>query len=361
MSTNKSHFWYNKRQRNGILFLATFLLLFQFVLWFVDFSNKKPLKIEPTQIARMQKTIDSLKHIEIENRKPRIYPFNPSFLTDYKAYKLGLSTKEFDKLAKFRASGKYINSPTQFKQVTQIPESLFQKLKPYFKFPDWLTKKKEVYKPSNIISKDLNLTTVEDLIKINGIGNILANRIIKFRTSLNGFQTKEQVQKIYGLKTEVVSELLKYYPLSEKNTTSTPIHITCINSATANDLKKINGIGDKLSNRIIKYRNKLKGFLFMDQLKEVYGLKPEVIQNVKKYFKVINKPKIKKISINEASFKEILKIPFIDYELTKKIMNYRDEFAEFQDLNELKKIDGFPLDKYDRIILYLTTDYLDEK
>jgi DNA uptake protein ComE-like DNA-binding protein len=46
----------------------------------------------------------------------------------------------------------------------------------------------------------------------------------------------------------------------------------------------------------------------------------------------------------------------LDYELPKKIFEYRDEVAEIQELEELKKIDGFPVDKFDRISLYLTAE-----
>ena len=60
-----------------------------------------------------------------------------------------------------------------------------------------------------------------------------------------------------------------------------------------------------------------------------------------------------KVNINEASFKEVLSLPYIDYELTKMIFNYKREVAEIQSIEDLKKIDGFPLDKFNRIALYL--------
>jgi len=70
-------------------------------------------------------------------------------------------------------------------------------------------------------------------------------------------------------------------------------------------------------------------------------------------FQVIELPIIQKINVNTASFKEVLAIVYLDYELTKKIFNYKDEVAEIQSIDELKKIEGFPLDKFDRIALYL--------
>jgi ABC-type cobalt transport system substrate-binding protein len=36
----KSHFWYNKRQRNGILFLIIIIILLQVIYLNVDFSNE---------------------------------------------------------------------------------------------------------------------------------------------------------------------------------------------------------------------------------------------------------------------------------------------------------------------------------
>ncbi len=73
-------------------------------------------------------------------------------------------------------------------------------------------------------------------------------------------------------------------------------------------------------------------------------------------FKVIEKPIVKKVNINTIEFKELLKNPYIDYELCKKIFNYRDEVAELQNISELKNIKGFPVDKYDRIVLYLLAE-----
>jgi len=90
-----------------------------------------------------------------------------------------------------------------------------------------------------------------------------------------------------------------------------------------------------------------------EQLYEVWNLDKEVANDVLKYFKIKTPPTIQKINVNTATFKEVLAIVYIDYELTKKIFNYRDEVAEIQSLEELKKIEGFPLDKFNRIALYL--------
>ena len=289
MNTFKSHFWYNKSQRNGIFFLASIIIILQLVYFFVDFTSDDQTDLNSDEIIAFQKEIDSLKAIEVENRKPKLFPFNPSFITDFKGYQLGMSTKEIDRLLAHRAKGSYINSVKEFQQVTHVSDSLLNTISPYFKFPDWVTKKQQ------------------------------SKRTIPLR------DRKES----------------KNYILQN------------LNSATAEDLRIVNGVGEKLAERIINYRNKLGGFLINEQLYEVYYLDTVVTDKILQQFKVLQPPSIKKININEASFKEVLSIVYIDYELTKKIFDYRDEVAEIQSLEELKKIDKFPLEKFDRIALYL--------
>ena len=290
MKLFKSHFWYNNGQRNGILFLVFIVITLQLFFFFVDFTeDHKP--IDTSEAARIQKKIDSLKEIELALKQPKIYPFNPSFLTDYKGYQLGMSTTEIDRLLQHRKQGKYINSEKEFQQVTGISDSLLQAIAPYFKFPDWVLEKRN-RKPRRIA-------------------------------------------------------------FAEENTRESEFIVQDLNTATAEDLKKINGVGDKLSQRIIKYRNILGGYLINEQLYEVYYLDKEVADRVLERFQVISPPEIEKINVNTATFKEVLAIVYIDYELTKKIFDYRDEVAEIQSLEELKKIEGFPLDKFDRIALYL--------
>ncbi len=295
MKNLKSHFWYNKRQRNGIFFLLLLIVVFQLIYLFVIpiTTNASSIKISDqnsNDIKFFQQQLDSLRLVELENRKPKIYPFNPSFITDYKGSKLGMSTKEIDRLLDYRSKGKYINSTKQFQSVTKISDSLLAVISPYFKFPDWVVK-----------------SQVAALSKRN---------------------------KVAKSKNE-------------------PIVIQDLNTATAAQLRVVYGVGETLSERIVKYRNSIQGFLSNDQLNEVYGLKPEVIDRIFERFTIQSKPTIEKLNVNTATFKEVLRLPYIDYELTKKIFQYREEVAEIQSIEELKNIEGFPLEMFDRIAVYL--------
>jgi DNA uptake protein ComE-like DNA-binding protein len=297
MNIFKSHFWYNKSQRNGIFILVLLIIIVQTFIFVDVFTDNEILNMNTPELVAFQKQIDSLKAIEIENRKPKVYPFNPNYITDYKGEQLGMSLEEIDRLLAFRKTNKFINSKEEFQNVTKVSDSLLNKISPYFKFPDWVVKQNQ---SSN------------------------SSRNSKESFTENSYKKKE-----------------------------VKISTTDINKATAEDFQSISGIGSAFSNRIIKYRSKLQGFSFDDQLYEVWGLDKEIADKVLSVFKIDEKPIIKKVNINTIEFKQLLKNPYVDYELCKKIFNYRDEVAELQNISQLKYIEGFPVELYDRIVLYL--------
>lgn len=301
MKILKSHFWYTKSQRNGVFLLVILIIILQTFIVLKPFSNDEKVLKNNTELLAFQNKIDSLKLIEIENKKPKIYPFNPNYIKDFKGEQLGMSITEIDRLHAFRKSNRFVNSKEDFQSITKISDSLLLNISPYFNFPDWVVKR---------------------------------NKQKQIRQSKNDSKLNESNSVIASYK----------------------ISTTDLNKATAEDFSSIKGIGASFSERIVKYRSKLQGFSYSSQLYEVWNLKKEVADKVLAVFKIEKKPIIKKINVNTVAFKQLLKNPYIDYKLCKKIFNYRDEVAELQNISELKNIEGFPLDKYDRIVLYLLAE-----
>ncbi|WP_026710611.1 ComEA family DNA-binding protein [Flavobacterium filum] len=126
-----------------------------------------------------------------------------------------------------------------------------------------------------------------------------------------------------------------------------------INLATQEDLIKVYGIGPALSERILKQREVLGGFASMEQLAFVWGLNPDVIENVNKSFAVVSTSGIKKIKINDLSIKELSKFPYFNYTIAKEIVTYRSMKGDIQNIEDLTKINGFPVEKLKFIALYL--------
>lgn len=189
------------------------------------------------------------------------------------------------------------------------------------------------------------------------------DRLLKYRQRglwVNDLSMFQKVTSVSDSMLKVLSSQLRFPEFKKtkkKLPKKTKVRILKdLNVVNSEDLKKISGVGDVLSVRIIKYRKKLKGFSFESQLSEVYGLNPEVVKKILNEYQIKKQPIIDKININKANFKEVLSVVYIDYETTKLIFNYKDEVGRINDLLELKKIAGFPIDKYDRIALYLQAE-----
>jgi len=295
MKIFKSHFWYTKNQRNGILLLLIIIIFLQLILHFKNFDSQQMVDLSQPKITSYNKQLDSLKKKSSKKKKFKIYPFNPNYISDYKGYQLGMNVDEIDRLLAHREQRLYVNSAKEFQTITKISDSLLQKISPFFKFPEWVQKK-------------------------------------------NNNKNNQQ----------------RYIPNSRINVSE--ITTVDINKATLKDFTAIEGVDEYISERIIKYRSKLQGFSFKEQLFEVWGLDEQMANKILSTFSIKNKPIIKKVNINTASFKEVLSNPYIDYELCIQIFDYKDEVAELQSISEIKNIEGFPIKKYNRIVLYLLAE-----
>ena len=290
MEKIKSHFVFNRSQRNGILLLLFFISGYLVINYYVDFSKENLLDINSKEVIAIQKELDSLRTIEVESKKPKVFPFNPNFLTDFKGYTLGMSTEEIDRLLAFRKENKWINSVEDFKKVTKVSDSLLNKISPYFKFPDWVTnpKSKNKYVKKRFKEKkftqkiDLNLATQDQLEAVNGIGKAFSKRIIDYRNKLGGFTNDIQLYQVYGLDFQVANSILKEF------TVKTPKEIIKmnLNSISASDIATIPGISFDLAKRIWEYRilnERIKSF---SELEHIEGLTKRKLQGIQLYLEL---------------------------------------------------------------------------
>lgn len=290
MNKIKSYFQFSREHRSGIFLLFCLIISAQLTYFlfadnlFADQKNKEDLAW-----LSMQHEIDSLKQI-VAVKKDTIYPFNPNFITDYKGYKLGLSVAEIDRLHAFRSQNKYVNSAKHFQIVTQVSDELLNKLSPHFKFPDWVTHKKDNY-----------------------------------QSNYTKFPTKEKVKII------------------QKD----------INTASRDDLIVAYGIGEKLADKILLEKDKFGEFVSMEQMEFIWGISPEAIEDLQKRFFVKNTSSLKKIPINDLSIKELATFPYFNYTLAKEIVIYRTMNNGIKDIADLTKIKGMPNEKLKIIALYL--------
>jgi competence protein ComEA len=283
----RSHFMFNRQQRNGILFLILLITGLLGVYYFVDFSEPPQLDISSAEVTSLQKEIDSLQKKELENRKPKQYPFNPNFITDFKAYTLGMTPAEFDRLKAYREKDQWINSVADFQKVTGVSDSLLKNISPFCKFPEWVTNPqpaKNRYQNSfterSFAQKtDLNSATAAQLQEVSGIGEALSKRIVAYREKLGSFSNDLQLYEVYGLDAMVVRRTLNLFTVK----TPKEIRKMDLNTATASDIATIPGISFEVARRIWEFRILHEGISDFSELEKIEGLTAQKLQLIQLY------------------------------------------------------------------------------
>ena len=228
-----------------------------------------------------------------------------------------------------------------------------------------------------------NTVTINELLEM-GLPEKIANNIKKYRNCGGKFYKKEDFKKIYGLSDRVYAALESYISIPQKTkvkkyqqyTSKTRVSDSLVkkefkkefkkeiiaealslglNSSDSTQLVQIRGIGPFYASAIIKYRERLGGYVDVNQLLELYKMDTVKYERMKKHL-FVDTISLTRININTAEFKTILKHPYIDYETTKFIVNKRRELGQYAALYQLKDPIAMPDYKYQKLLPYLAID-----
>ncbi len=107
-----------------------------------------------------------------------------------------------------------------------------------------------------------------------------------------------------------------------------------INTCDSAALEALPGIGPVLSVRIIKFRKLLGGFASVEQLREVYGLSEEVFNLISPRL-YADTTFLRKIAINNADFKDLIRLPYFENHEVTAILKYRELQGSIDSISEL--------------------------
>lgn len=222
---------------------------------------------------------------------------------------------------------------------------------------------------------DPNILSVAGLIEL-GVPNYLAKRIDKYRTKGGRFYKSEDLLKIYNFPGALYKDLEPYIKIAKTEKTAfkkpkpeldienrvvakteekilkSAIKFD-INKADTLTLMNLKGIGQKLSARIVSYRDKLGGIHSLSQLDDVYHINDLAVASLNSLAFVDSSFNVRKVDINKADFKTILAHPYIDYETTKAIVNHRRIYGDFSSIDQLKEVYQIKEETLVKILPYL--------
>jgi len=193
---------------------------------------------------------------------------------------------------------------------------------------------------------DPNTASLADLLGL-GLTERQARTLINYRSSGAHFRKPQDLMKVYGIDSVTSARLMPWVKIAEDKGTDRPVRqvrmrdsieepetavyavstmtlleLIDLNRCTAPDLLRLPGIGPVLSERIIRYRGLLGGFVDTEQLYEVYGLDSSVVMLISAML-TLTYDSVSPIMLDSCSFSELARHPYIGSSTARLIAKYR--------------------------------------
>ncbi len=146
-----------------------------------------------------------------EQRILRPAVFDPNTVTEDELAQMGLRDFVVRNVMKYREAGGRFHTASDLAKIYGLDSAVFSSLEPFVRIPPVRAPDKPVNRNTGRTATDeafcieINSAGAEDFIRIRGIGEILAARIIHYRELLGGFASPDQLVEVYGLSDSLVT------------------------------------------------------------------------------------------------------------------------------------------------------------
>ncbi|MCE7991288.1 MAG: helix-hairpin-helix domain-containing protein [Roseivirga sp.] len=284
-------------ETNGFLVLVPLMVIILFLpgIYVSLFSKeydpyKEDIKIMDSLMAIWDAGV--IAEVNLFKEEPEILialkPFDPNRIGRNEMRSLGIPDFLTRRIDNYRKKGGKFKVKNDLARIYDFPDSLFNVLESYIELPDKIERRKSEisakssgrndsnYSKSFVRHKkespklwiDLNEADTMELRKLKGIGPSFSRRIVKYRSLLGGFITKDQLTEVYGLSDSLYTALSDqiYVGIADSLVTIN------VNLASYETLKKHPYISYKVAREILKSRSKIGKFRSLQDLKVVQGL-----------------------------------------------------------------------------------------
>jgi len=245
----------------------------------------------------------------------------------------------------------------------------------YRRQSEWREGRKPAYEASLLKPFPFDPNTADSAIWTRlGLKPKTISTILRYRSKGGKFYKPADIHKIYGLKPSEADQLEPYITIANATTqyaeTNRPEKVTAnaltykprseaftidINQSDTSAWISLPGIGSKLANRIVNYRNYLGGFYSIEQVGETYGLHDSVFQKIKPKLKMEQAISgIQKIELNTATADELNKHPYIKKSVANAIIAYRQQHGAFAQVSDIRRIMIVDEGLYNKLLPYLS-------
>jgi competence protein ComEA len=161
-----------------------------------------------------------------------------------------------------------------------------------------------------LATMDLNRAADTELANVPGLGPTLARRIVEERQKRRSFRSVDELRQVKGIGPSTLERIRPFLfvgPYTPPGPPPTPVVLAVpsapaasttkptpagkidVNRASDNELRKLPGIGPKLSARIVEERQK-QPFRSVDELRRVKGIGAKTLEKLRPYVTIEQAP-----------------------------------------------------------------------
>ncbi|SDW90904.1 competence protein ComEA helix-hairpin-helix repeat region [Hydrobacter penzbergensis] len=204
------YFSFSKKERIAVVVLLTLTGIFLVLPYFFRKDVSPPASIPVPAKDSV------LANVIVGKPAPgKLFYFNPNTITAEEWKALGLRNRTVKTILNYREKGGRFRQANDIRKIWGLTPAEAEILLPYVRLSALSSKQEKeivvVSKPGKLLHNiDVNKATVEEWKTLPGIGEVLANRLVRFREKLGRFNAVEQVGKTYGLSDSVFRQLKPY-------------------------------------------------------------------------------------------------------------------------------------------------------
>lgn len=280
----KSFFQYSRKERYGIVGISLLILLIFLISFFIRNYNEPKVNLEEEKLNIAWQKLQAAQNNNAEESteisdNAALFSFDPNNLDSQGFLKLGLTTKTTQYLLNWRRKGKRFYKKEDLKALYSLTENEYNRLAPFIQISEESRSSKYVVAfddqsplPANI---NLNKTDSATLVRLNGIGAILAHKILERRKNLGGFIHHDQLLEIYKFPDSTFRYLKEKLLIHPEE-----IRKIKLNSCSEEQLAAHPYIGEKMAKNILLLRKGLNNYQNIAELRQV------PLMNEEKYRKI---------------------------------------------------------------------------
>lgn len=272
--------YYHRSDRKLIVVVLVIIAILIGVFVYLGESNR----MTATGAAADSLSVDSAResakgkvtqeYYAVETSMPKLFYFDPNTADSTQLLSLGLQPWQVRNIYKYRAKGGVYRKPTDFARLYGLTVKQYKALEPYIRISS-------DYLPASTLVKEEEEEVVRDTVK---------------------------------------------YPVKISND-----EYVVLNRVDTAQLKRVPGIGSWYARQIVRYGNRLGGYVDVGQLAEIEGFPEEALQ----YF-AVEQPSVTRLNLNRLTLNEMSRHPYIGFYRAKAIIDYRRLYGKINSLDDLK-------------------------